>query len=322
MDQVNHARLPVLRPHQRCIRDVRVIHRVLSLPFAKFAECLRAQSSAANLLITCCELFKDTAPDSAVVRATMGILGHQYNVATVTLPDGRQTHIRADYYAVPPPGCSSRLLVACNDNHDELTRGGHLISRIAAPPRPDTGTGAPTLQGLGALFDVAHTRLGDRPYDLFGRNCFWMTDMLFYTVARRYARYWLAGAPTPEEPLRRYLRGEAGALGTAVACATPDEAARFWATLGGNVVRGIQVFFSGGHEKSDRFMMHDQEVTEWIEEWAHRAYMATERSRFASKGAARRCTDVSRCGRVFFIFFCGLFFDDVECLASYLEQVW
>ncbi|KAI0822560.1 hypothetical protein BC628DRAFT_1412271 [Trametes gibbosa] len=247
------------------------------LPFVKFAECLRAQPDATKILITCCELFKDTSPDSAVVRATMGALGHQFNVATVTLPDGRQTHIRADYYAEPPPGCSSRLVVACNDNHGELTKHGHLISRIAAPTTlrdrecpPDR---APTLRDLGLLLDIAHTRLGNRPYDLLGRNCFWMTDMLFYTFARRHAAYWRAGTQTPEAPLQRYLREEAGVLETAIACATPDQFARFIAGEAERErgARDTGLLHAGGGDQLDRFMMHDQEVAEWIKEWEREA---------------------------------------------------
>lgn len=94
-----------------------------------------------------------------------------------------------------------------------------------------------------------------------------MTDMLFYTLARRYAAHWLAaGHLTPDPPLRRFLRGEVGALQTAIACATPNEAARCWGQLAGTVVRGIQVVLTQ-NSWPGRFVMHDAEVAEWGREW-------------------------------------------------------
>ncbi|KAI0366142.1 hypothetical protein BV20DRAFT_1038516 [Pilatotrama ljubarskyi] len=226
------------------------------ISFRKFVECIRPRPQPGTFPVSCFEIYKDTSASSSVRQATMGILGHQFNVATVLLLSGRKTHIRADYWAEVPPGASSRLVLIYNDDHAALTKDAHLISREKS---------GPTLESLAALFDVADKRLGSKPYGVFGRNCFWMTDMLFYTMAWKYSAHWLAGALTPEAPLKRYLRGEVGALEAAIACATPSEAARWWARWSGNAVRGIQVFFT--QNGPDRFMMHDDEVADWIRAW-------------------------------------------------------
>ncbi|KAI0675091.1 hypothetical protein C8Q78DRAFT_1066949 [Trametes maxima] len=226
--------------------------------FETFADCILLQPRAKTLPIICIETFKDTSPDSRIIQATGGLLGHQYTVATVLLPDDRTSHIRADYYA------TTRLGIMLSDDHSALTKGGHLISRLALP-RTRRVTNGPTLDALAALFRVAHNQLGNRAYDLFGRNCFWMTDLLFYCLARKFSAAWLTGTATPAEPLRRYLRGETGVLEAAVSSATPDPAARWWAQLSGNAVRGIQTFFTRNHP--DRFLMHDDEVKEWISIW-------------------------------------------------------
>ncbi|KAI0351726.1 hypothetical protein OH77DRAFT_1429300 [Trametes cingulata] len=183
------------------------------LSFRPFVNCVRQLSGAGNLLVSCFEIYKDTSPSSAVVKATMGVLGHQFNVATVLLPSGRKTHIRADFWAEPPRCASSRLALVFNDDHAALTTDGHLISRIGDPiaPQPAQEERGPTLESLACLFGVADKRLGSTPYDLFGRNYFWMTDMLFYAMARRYSAHCLAGTRTPEAPLSEYLRGRAGA---------------------------------------------------------------------------------------------------------------
>ncbi|KAI9000658.1 hypothetical protein BD414DRAFT_532503 [Trametes punicea] len=235
--------------------------------FAKFAEAISSQPlSWRSLPIIAFETIKDTSPLSATVRSTLGLFGHQYNIATVLLPDGRQTHLRADFFAVPPLGSSSRLGILIADDYDALTKDGQRLSRVAARS-PATTCDGPTLDTLAALFSVADAQLGSRPYDVFGRNCFWMTDSLFYSVAKRFAAHWLAPSAelAPREPLERFLRGECGPLETAIACGTPDEAARFWAGVAGTVVRGIQMFFnpSGPHQ----FKSHRSELEEWIAAW-------------------------------------------------------
>lgn len=232
-----------------------------------FVDCLQSERKVVSkLLLTCFEVFTDTSPASAVARATGGVFGHQFNLATILLPGGHSTHVRVDYYAAPPHGADSRLVVSLSDSHAALAAGGHLLSRVAAPSASVCAS-PPTLSALASLLAIADKRLAVRPYSVLGYNCFWMTDMLYNTLARRYAEHWLAvGGLTPDAPLRRFLRGEAGALQTAIACATPDETARRWAQLAGNVVRGIQVVLTQ-HSGPGRFVMHDAEVAEWAREW-------------------------------------------------------
>ncbi|KAI0661814.1 hypothetical protein C8Q70DRAFT_1052122 [Cubamyces menziesii] len=238
------------------------------ISFRQLAETILAQPLVnRSLPVIAFETLKDTSPLSATVRATLGLMGHQFNIATVLMPNGKKTHIRADYYAVPAPGCSSRLSILLDDDYGRLTTDSQVLSRVAVPADPKQKRDALTLDTLASLLKVADNRLGSSPYDVFGRNCFWLTDLLFYSVARRFSPAWLAeGAElAPRGPLERFLRGGCGVLETAVACGTPDEAARFWARSVGTAIRGIQAFFT--RDASDRLMMHDQELDVWIEEW-------------------------------------------------------
>lgn len=238
------------------------------LSTAKFARYLREQHIAPSLPLKCVETFKDTSPTSAVVQATQGVLGHQFTVITVLLPRKRETHIKVDYWATPPSGSDSQLVVRLSDDHDSLTPHCTRISCISAPP-PSAGSipcgAAPTLATLAELLIIAHGRLAVRQYHVLGYNCMWMTDMLFYTLASRHAAHWLTGSQTPEAPIKRYLRSRSGAFDTAIACAAPDEATQWWLALVGKAVRAIEVAVT--HECGEgRYVMHDTEVSSWVEE--------------------------------------------------------
>ncbi|KAL1940220.1 hypothetical protein VTO73DRAFT_9172 [Trametes versicolor] len=236
------------------------------LPMDKWIDCLQKQPISKALFLVYFEIWMDTAPSSTVVRATAGILGHQFNVFTIGLPDGRKTHIRVDYRDAPIAlESSSQLDVSLSDDHKMLTKDSRLISRIITPTWAISEKAGPSLAALTALFTVAYKRHIPRPYTVSGYNCFWMTDMLFYSIARRYGGLWLPGRHTPDEPLRRYLRGEAGVLDTSVSCATEKEGARRFALWTGSTWRKIQVWATQNRE--NRIMMHDEEVALWITNW-------------------------------------------------------
>ncbi|EIW57208.1 uncharacterized protein TRAVEDRAFT_48255 [Trametes versicolor FP-101664 SS1] len=156
------------------------------LPMNEWIECLQRQPLSRALFLIRFEVYMDTAPSSTVVRITGGRLGHQYNVFTIGLPDGRRTHIRVDYRDAPIAlESSSRLDVSLSDLHASLTKDSRLISRIAAPTQAAAEEAGPSLAALTSLFTVAYEHHIPRPYSVVGYNCFWMTDMLFYATARR-----------------------------------------------------------------------------------------------------------------------------------------
>lgn len=237
------------------------------LSTAKFARYLREQRIAPSLPLKCVETYKDTSPASAVGQATQGVLGHQFIIITILLPRARETHVKVDYWAMPPSGSDSQLVVRLSDDHYSLTHRCTRISCISAPlpsPAPSTGA-APTLATLAELLIVAHGRLAVRQYHILGYNCMWMTDMLFYTLALRHAEHWLTGSQTPEAPIKRYLRSKTGAFDTAVACLAPDEATQWWVALAGKAVRAVEVAVTHGCGEG-RYMMHDTEVFSWVGE--------------------------------------------------------
>ncbi|KAJ8481738.1 hypothetical protein ONZ51_g5824 [Trametes cubensis] len=126
----------------------------------QFVETIQSQPLAnRDLPVIAFETLQDTSSSSATVRATQGLLGHQFNIATVLMPDRRKTHIRTDYYAVPPTGCPSRLAVLIGDDYRGLTKNSKLLSRVAVPAGPEKHRDAPTIDMLASLLSVADTRL-------------------------------------------------------------------------------------------------------------------------------------------------------------------
>ncbi|OJT15000.1 hypothetical protein TRAPUB_8443 [Trametes pubescens] len=260
---------------QDVLRDPALSRAHYPISFATFAAaCQRLQPTAATIPVTCVEIYKMTWSSNALVQATTGFLGHQYIVATVLLPDGRSTYIKADFLAEDHP-CGSKLILTFDDDRDALTADSYSLSRMVSPnpwtPGEQGENGAkpsgPSLADLATLFGVADARLGTRPYRVLSRNCLWMTDTLFYTLAQRYATHWLAGELTPNVPLRLYLLGAAGALETAIACTLAGDAARRCTWCAAYVVRWVHVQGTWGKAGADRYLMHDEEIADWMREW-------------------------------------------------------
>ncbi|KAH9885824.1 hypothetical protein C8Q73DRAFT_795674 [Cubamyces lactineus] len=240
--------------------------------FSTFASCVRMQpASLRSIPVIAFETFKETDPSTLTVQRTFGLYGHQYIVATVLLPDGRRTYIKIDYYVSPPPGCTSLLIVTLSDDYTDFTRGTELLSRVAVYPSQDQTIArcGLTLATLASLFEVANEQLGPHPYDLLGRNCFWITDLLFYSVARRFGDHWLSdgGELTLRLPLTRFLSGECGIVETAIACAVPSRygVVRSLLWLFAVLVRALLVWYYGNG--LGRFVTQDEELAEWIELW-------------------------------------------------------
>lgn len=259
---------------QDVLRDPELSRARFPISFATFAAaCQRLQPAAVTIPVTCVEIYKTTWSSNALVQTTTGFLGHQYIVATVLLPDGRCTYIKADYLTEDHP-CGSKLILTFNDDRNALTEDSYILSRMVSPDPwalgEQGGAGAhpsgPSLADLASLFSVADARLGTRPYRVLSRNCLWMTDTLFYALARRYATHWLAGDLTPNAPLRLYL-GAAGVLETAIACTLAGGAARRCAWWTAYTVRWVHVQSTWGKAGADRYMMHDEEVADWVSEW-------------------------------------------------------
>ncbi|OJT10750.1 hypothetical protein TRAPUB_12733 [Trametes pubescens] len=198
------------------------------LSMTKFVNFMRADPASASLLLISLELCKDTSTPSSVRDATAGVFNHEFN-----LVDGKR------------------------------------VSHIEARPSKvgSSSSNAPSLSGLLSLFAIANKRASLQPYEVLGRNCYWMGDMLFYTLAKRYTVHWLSGTLTPDEPLRRYLLGKDGILGTAILCAQPNgsPAVQWFTFVAVFVVRGIQTVLT--QNEPGKFVMHDEEAIKWNKEW-------------------------------------------------------
>lgn len=239
------------------------------LTFPEFVDIIRAAPLALRSLpITCIDRFEKKGMN------ILGAFGHHYVVVTVLLPDARPTYVRFDLFSLAGGGGSwegpCSLRVRMSDKFDTLSKPGpSLLAQISRTPIPGKASGegwhGPSLDALATLLHVIDGRVG-RGYGPFGRNCWWMADLLVFGMARKFSGHWLEGPGegklVPEGTLRRYMRGEIGMLHAGVECSgvPPDPIARGIVHGFGFIIRGIQTLAT--RNDRDRFVMHDDEIAE------------------------------------------------------------
>ncbi|KAH9856681.1 hypothetical protein C2E23DRAFT_451790 [Lenzites betulinus] len=270
------------------------------MPFADFAADIRSHPKASTLPITCFEMYMEASPSGKARLLTMLTVGHQYIVATVLLPDGRKTYIKADYMSDTLFGGKSRLEVSLGDHYAKLTRASSLVSRISSPPQsPPPGWGpngthsttppppppGPSLADLATLFEIADQRICTQKYNFFGHNCIWMAEMLFYTLARQFDTHWLAGVSSPAWLVQKFLRAEMTAaevvdtvalIGSSssllpsiiLSSDSPGEALfKLAIGVGSRVARETLASLEESAMGKRPYLMHDDEMKIWIEMW-------------------------------------------------------
>ncbi|KAJ7709545.1 hypothetical protein B0H17DRAFT_1028297 [Mycena rosella] len=105
-------------------------------------------------------------------------------------------------------------------------------------------------------------------YDVFSRNCLWLTECILYTTGRRYADHWRADYIVPIG-LGRYIDGSIGATRATAEIWSNDPATSFFIDAGLQVLKGVQWLFSlpAGN---NRIRYPDEEIGEILWEWENR----------------------------------------------------
>ena len=199
------------------------------------AHITRAPARLRALPVTALETFQTRE------TRTRGLMKHQYVLATVVHPrdSARRTYVRLDMFR----GAGSTVL------------GGDCV--FAVEPSDERAA----LTGHGR---DAYTRW----YDVCGRNCMWMAGLVMSASAKRFREHWLAhGRMVPDDTFRRYMHGKVGALAAGLETTVPDGTARWFANIGLTVMRGVQSLLTQGATGDGRYLMHDNEVQEVVDEW-------------------------------------------------------
>lgn len=134
---------------------------------------------------------------------------HQYSIVTIQLPKGKRTYVKLELQvdevtsgATIIKGGGATILTALltDDPSNLILPQDHSIAKIEFTPNSTQG---PSLDALAALLDIIYKRVGK--YDLYGRNCLWFTDLIFYGTAMKFKEACLAGRLVPDEGIRNYL---------------------------------------------------------------------------------------------------------------------
>ncbi|EJF55665.1 hypothetical protein DICSQDRAFT_164197 [Dichomitus squalens LYAD-421 SS1] len=238
--------------------------RVDKLPFADIVGMVRdAPAAVRSLPIVAVESFQKGGEN-------VGLVPHRYSVITITHPhDGPPTfmklHLRAVGENVPV------LTAELSDDRSALIRpcDRRLAALELSPGHPVQG--GPSLDALAQLLDIIQQRVGR--YDVHGRNCLWLADLVLFGSALKFSKHWLAeGRISPDQPIRQYLRGEIDVLAATTQCFLPP-GLPWWL---GNVYAALGKTFGA-------FNMHD-EVANVVREW--KDYLAAAPLNYALLGVA------------------------------------
>ncbi|TBU42911.1 hypothetical protein BD309DRAFT_961902 [Dichomitus squalens] len=187
--------------------------RVDKLPFADLVRMIRdAPATVRSLPIVAVESFQKGGENA-------GLITHRYSVVAIMHPHGgpptfMKLHLRAVGVNVPV------LTAELSDDRSALIRpcDRRLAALELSPGHPVQD--GPSLDALAKLLDIIQRRVVR--YELFGRNCFWLADLVLFGSALKFRKHWLAeGRIFPDQPIWQYLRGEIDVLAATTQCFLP-----------------------------------------------------------------------------------------------------
>ncbi|KAJ7438461.1 hypothetical protein FB451DRAFT_1303479 [Mycena latifolia] len=240
--------LPTI-PQENCIH---------TLEFAKLVRAL--PDSDRCIPIVAMDAYKVTDPADFIINKSFGKYSHHYILAEIgTAPP---LFARVDFQGGLPlndqPVAHSVLL---SPDRAAITPGSASFARFS-----NGSPGGPTLDAFASLLEIMHARTPY--YDVFSRNCLWLTECILYTTGRRYADHWRAGYIAPVG-LGRYINGLISATMTTAEIYTDDPATRFFIDAGLQMLKGIQWLFTLPAGNS-RIRLADEEIGEILWEWDNR----------------------------------------------------
>ncbi|PCH43595.1 hypothetical protein WOLCODRAFT_75634 [Wolfiporia cocos MD-104 SS10] len=221
--------------------------------FTEFANAVEnARQSLRAAPVTAVVSYKIIDPNDQLLRNTLWLFSHQFVVMSIHLKDG-PTFIRIDH---GPDG----QYVSFANSWDALQAGAAELGRLSKE-RQSVHTG-PSLDALASLLRIVHART--HGYDVFSRNCFWMTETILFSMARKYSDHWLNGRTSPDA-LQRYARGQLDALTCATDLSIWHPVGRAIGRTFFGVTRASQSFFTAS--VPDRLVPQDAEIDCVLSNW-------------------------------------------------------
>ncbi|KAJ7286135.1 hypothetical protein C8J57DRAFT_1286821 [Mycena rebaudengoi] len=203
------------------------------------------------------DAYKITDNTDILLKKTFGKFSHRFIL--IEIGTSPLFFARIDFQGDAPLGDQpiTQSIILSTDR-TSIAPASVSFARMSNP-----NPGGPTLDAFATLLEIMHRRT--YKYDLFSRNCFWMSETILYATGRRYSDYWRAANIEPP-PLRRYVEYAIGANTATVEIHHNEPAERFFVDVGLQIVKGIQWLFSYPAGES-RIRFPDEEVEGILSEW-------------------------------------------------------
>ncbi|KAJ6597249.1 hypothetical protein DFH09DRAFT_1272655 [Mycena vulgaris] len=224
----------------------------------EFVALVHALSDADRRIpIIAMDAYKITEPTDFLLNKSFGKYSHHFILVEIGIAP--TLFARVDFQGYLPlkdePVAQSVVL---SQDRAAIAPGAASFARISNGSR-----GGPTLDAFASLLEIMHGRTPH--YDVFSRNCLWLTECILYATGRRYTEHWRAGHIDPVG-LGRYIDGSIGSTRATAEIFADDPAARFFVDAALQVSKGLQWFFSlpAGN---NRIRYPDEEIGEIIWQW-------------------------------------------------------
>jgi hypothetical protein len=208
--------------------------------------------------IVAMDAFKITDVTDVLLNKSFGKYSHHFILVEIGATNPR-LYARIDFLGYNPLNdqpVAHSITLSCD--HASIIDGAASFARVS-----NGNPGGLTLDAFASLLEIMHRRTPC--YDVFSRNCLWLTECILYATGRRYADHWRAEYIVPLG-LGRYIDGVIGATRATAEIYADDDATRFFVDAGLQVLKGVQWFFSLPAGDS-RIRYPDEEVGEIIDEW-------------------------------------------------------
>ncbi|KAJ7172208.1 hypothetical protein C8R46DRAFT_140918 [Mycena filopes] len=226
----------------------------------EFVEMVRnASDSERRMPIVAMDAYKITGPTDFLLNKSFGKYSHQFIVVEIG-PAETRIYARVDFQGdLPFKEQAIAHSIFLSLDRPSLTPGSTSFARFS-----NGNPGGPTLDAFASLLELMHRRTPN--YDVFSRNCIWLTEGILYATGRRYADHWLKDYVEPRG-LRRYIEGKISqSRAVAEICANNDAVGSFFIDAAIQTLRGTQWLFSLPAGEA-RLRLPDEEIIQILEAW-------------------------------------------------------
>ncbi|KAJ7219594.1 hypothetical protein GGX14DRAFT_592920 [Mycena pura] len=219
-----------------------------------------ASESDRRAPVVAVDAYKVTEPTDWLLNKSFGKYSHHFILAEIGIE--APLYVRVDFQGdLPLHGESVAHSVILSYDRPSITPGANSFARMS-----NGNDGGLTLDAFASLLEIMHRRTPY--YDVFARNCLWLTECILDATGRRYAEHWRAGHIDPVG-LGSYIDGSIGAVTATAKICHNDPAAQFFIEAGLTMLKGVQWLFSLPAGEN-RVRYPDEEIGEILWEWNSR----------------------------------------------------